>query len=56
MFWMAAITLFTVIAKKLHKAGILTIYTRASEVTELYIYWFILLYMVLLLPKLGRSK
>ena len=46
LFWTSAMAIFADVAKALHKAEILTVYTRAAEVNETYIYYFILLYLV----------
>lgn len=56
LFWTSALVILSRIAKTLHKEGIITIYDRASEVNELYVYFFVLLYMIMLRPKILARK
>ncbi len=56
LFCTAAIAIFADIAKKLHKADILTLYDRASEVHEAALFYFVLLYLLMLRPRLAATE
>ena len=52
LFWIAALTILAKIAKVLHKAQIISLYDRAAELNEFYVYYFVLLYLVMLHKRL----
>ena len=52
LFWVSTLVVLSRLSKTIHKAGIVTIYDRAAEVNEFYVYYFVLLYLVMLRTKL----
>lgn len=56
LFWIAALVILSRIAKSLHKADIISLYQRAAEVNEFFVYYFVLLYLVMLRQKILAQK
>jgi len=56
LFWPAMLVILSRIAKTLHKADIISIYQRASEVNEFYLYYFTLAYLVMLRIRLKKRQ
>lgn len=56
VFWTAFLVIFLRILKVLQKADIITVYHRPSEVQELLLYYFVLIYMMMLRPKLKAAQ
>lgn len=51
-FWSAVLALYGYVVKVLHKQEILMISARPAEINELYLYYFVMIYFVLLRMKL----
>ena len=56
LFWISALVILSRLTKTLHKSGIVTIYDRAAEVNEFYVYFFVLLYLIMLRTKILARK
>lgn len=56
LFWISTWVILSRLAKTLHKEGIVTLYDRAAEVNEFYVYYFVLLYLIMLRTKILTRK
>ncbi|HEX2752672.1 MAG TPA: hypothetical protein VHP34_06135, partial [Alphaproteobacteria bacterium] len=56
LFWPAMLVVLSRLAKTLHKADIISIYQRASEVNEFYLYYFVLVYLIMLRIRLKKRQ
>jgi len=56
MFWTALCALLSHVANWSEKLGVIIIYNRSSEVNEVFLYYFVLLYLIYLLHSLRRSN